>query len=74
MPDTVNEYVVSFYDGYVGTRKEQKCGNFKDARDLATALKNNPNFRDVTFMQITKRIQVIPEREWYYDNVESEVH
>lgn len=68
------QYVVSWYDGYAGTRREQKFENFKDARGLATALKNNPNFRDVTFMQITKRIQVIPEREWYYDNVESEVH
>ena len=68
MPNTVNEYVVSCYDGYVGTRREQKFENFKDARGLATAMKNNPNFRDVTLVQITKLVQVLPERDWYYDN------
>ena len=65
MPDVVSEYIVSCYDGYTGSHKEQKFGEFKDARGLASAMKNNPNFRDVVVTQVTTTI--IPEQDWYYD-------
>lgn len=70
MPDTVNEYVVSYFNELYNERGEVTFDTYKDARTYAICAKNNSNLKDVSFAKVEKTVWVLPEREWYYDNVE----
>lgn len=74
MPDTVNEYVVSYFNEFYNERGEKKFGDYKSARVFATGAKRNFHIKDVSLAQITKTITVLPEQEWLIDTESSEVH